>query len=247
MIRGLLYWVLGIVVTVIMWCFAVVVYPFVRKRADFMHKTAHIWCLILVAGLCRVKIEVVGRENFYAQDSCIIVSNHRSYADILVGLAAVPVQFRWLSKKSLFRLPLLGLAMKMAGYIPIQREKSMASFKSLESVKHALVEKLRPVWIFPEGTRTPASKLRRFKRGAFILARETSKPVLPVTLINTDNIFENMLKVKAKQVKVVAGSPVYYSDFKTEKVSDRESLDRMIAYTRNKIQQTYNSYASQSQ
>jgi 1-acyl-sn-glycerol-3-phosphate acyltransferase len=238
MIRGVLYWIFGTIFTVLVAFFFYLLYPFLRLYPDFPHLIVNFWARGLLNFFCGSGIEISGWENVDLSRNYIIVSNHRSHMDILLANAAVGLQFRWLSKSSLFKIPVFGWAMKIAGYVSVERGKYMSASRSLENVKKVL-ENGKSIWIFPEGTRTPQDKLRRFKRGAFLLAKETGKPVLPVILVHTDKIFYRTHIIKPQTVKVIICKPVYYEDFQNGKISEREVMGKMIQKVKDLIQEKY--------
>lgn len=238
MIRGFLYWIIGSLITAVWFVCIIPVLAFIRKKENFIHSNIQLWSKLLLGLLCMVRVEITGEENIQREKNYIIISNHRSFIDILVGSAAIPLQFRWLAKKSLFRIPLVGSAMRIAGYIPIEREHSVSASKSLKKVKEALGRGVS-VWIFPEGTRTPLEQLGKFKRGAFLVAVESGKPILPVTFINTDSIFYRPFVLKARRVKVVVGKPVDPGSFRVRGRAERESVDDLANSVRKIIQTEY--------
>lgn len=251
MIRGLVYWVFGSIVTFLFFIFVLVTSPFVRNTADYVHRLVRVWSRVLLQGLCGARISVTGIEHIDPNTGYIIVSNHRSFTDILIGNSVMPLQFRWLAKKSLFRIPIIGYGMKRAGYIWIEREKSMSSQRSLEKVRDCLLRG-KSVWIFPEGTRTPREVLGRFKRGAFVLARDTGLPILPVVIAGSDTLFPRPWKIKRAEVTVDILRPVYYADsgVRVEKIHDKEkrkSLVRLIDTVRQIIQAKYDARVAHTQ
>jgi 1-acyl-sn-glycerol-3-phosphate acyltransferase len=246
MIRGIIYWIVGLVITFLFMITVFICYPFIGKDSDFSHNVSKLWSRIAFGFLCGVKLEVKGAENIDTDKNYIIVSNHRSHTDIFTASWAVPLQFRWLAKSSLFKIPLFGTAMRVCGYIPIEREHSISASKSLESTKQVLL-KGRSVWIFPEGTRTPGEVLGRFKRGAFYLAKETGFPILPVVMVNTDKIFRTPVSIKPNRVTVVIYKPVLYSDIKasiSQEAGARQAINKLAEDIRTIIQTGYDSHAS---
>jgi 1-acyl-sn-glycerol-3-phosphate acyltransferase len=243
MIRAFLYWTGGVIFTIF---FAVIFYlmtPFYRKYPGFPHGIIRIWSKALVRVFYGVKVSLNGKEFIDQSSNYIIVSNHRSYTDILFASAAIPLQFRWLAKSSLFRIPVFGAAMRIAGYVSIERTKYKSASRSLEQVKAVLEKGESSVWIFPEGTRTPKKVLGNFKRGAFVLARETGKPLLPVVLINTDTLFVRPWVIKPKNVKVIVKPPLRYTDFRAAHTDDREAERRLMTHLRELLQEEYDSHA----
>ena len=144
MIRGIFYWIFGTIFTVLVTFFFYLMYPFLRLNADFPHLIVKFWSKGLLNFFCGASIEMSGQENIDLSRNYIIVSNHRSHTDILLASAAVGLQFRWLSKSSLFKIPAFGMAMKIAGYVPVERGKYMSGSRSLDNVKGEKEEK-KPV------------------------------------------------------------------------------------------------------
>jgi len=247
MIRGLIYWIGGIIFTFIMFIVLLSVQPFISKKSKVPHKLTRFWANFLVKILCGVKYDVEGLENIIPDETYVIVSNHRSFMDILIASAVFPYPFLWLAKDSLFRIPIIGQAMKILGYIPVEREKYISAHRSLMVVKEAL-EEGSSVWIFPEGTRTPKEVLGRFKRGAFIIAKETNRPLLPVTFYGTDKIFITPLRVRKNRVIVRIEKPIYISDFVADgkEIKEKDIVSALSERVRKILQDTYNHYAGKS-
>jgi len=243
MIRGLFYWIFGCIFTFILIIIIFLVSPFLTKNSNFPHRVSQMWAKGLISVFGGVKVDFIGKENIDKSKNYIIVSNHRSYTDILIGSAFVPLQFRWLAKKSLFKIPMIGWVMKIAGYISVEREKLISASKSLGSVKDVL-DAGKSVWIFPEGTRTPKKELKDFKRGAFFLAKETKINILPISLVKTEKIFYNPLIIKERNVKIVVDKPVCYKDFIKDSRNEKDAMSKMISFTKTIIQKNYNKYAS---
>jgi 1-acyl-sn-glycerol-3-phosphate acyltransferase len=243
MIRGILYWIFGLILTLVLVVFVFIISPFLKPGSGIPHGVSRVWSRIAFEFLCGVKLEITGEDNIERGKNYIIVSNHRSYTDIFTASWAIPLDFRWLAKRSLFRIPLLGYAMKICGYIPIERERSVSASRSLDRTKEALL-KGKSVWIFPEGTRTPEVRLGRFKRGAFVLAKETGVPVLPVVLVNTDKIFLRPIVIRPDRVLVNVYPPVSYTEFEAVGRSDREAMNMLMESIRDIIQTGYDSHAS---
>jgi 1-acyl-sn-glycerol-3-phosphate acyltransferase len=245
MIRGVYYWFIGGLVT-LLWCIMLlIIFPFFPRRQDIFHNNARYWATFLLRVLCGVRFDVQGLENLQKGKSYIIVSNHRSYTDILVGNATVLIQFRWLAKKSLFKVPAIGWVMRFAGYIPVVRERAVSASRSLDRTADVLRSGVS-VWIFPEGTRTPGLKLGAFKRGAFRLARETGTPILPVVFINTDRIFTKPYRVKPQQVEVRVLEAIDPAGFRQSGMNERAVEEQLMEAVRDVIQRSYDARASRS-
>ena len=145
-----------------------------------MHSFIRFWgrsCLFL-AGL---KIQIQGTENILHDSPAIYVSNHQSNFDIPIIFAGLPIQFRWMAKQELFRVPLFGLAMKRSGIIPIDRSNRHKAMHSI-IVAAQRIKDGASVIIFPEGTRTPDGQLQEFKKGALLIAAKAQVPVVPIAI-----------------------------------------------------------------
>lgn len=113
----------------------------------------------------------------------VIAPNHASQFDILV-LHASMIQARWVSKTSVFWIPVVGWAMWVIGYVGLRRKEQ----KSIREMTRRCAKSLEtgvPLVIFPEGTRSRDGQLQRFKNGAFLIAKLASRPVYPVAVSGT--------------------------------------------------------------
>jgi 1-acyl-sn-glycerol-3-phosphate acyltransferase len=113
----------------------------------------------------------------------VVVSNHESFVDILL-ISHLPWEMKWLSKAELFRVPVLGWLMWLAGDIPIKRGFGPSAVEAIAKCREALANRVS-VMIFPEGTRSTTADLLPFKDGAFRLAIDAGVPVLPLALHGT--------------------------------------------------------------
>lgn len=113
----------------------------------------------------------------------VAVSNHESYADIFL-LSHLPWEMKWLAKDTIFRIPVMGWMMRMAGDIPITRGSRASAKQALQGCRDRLAKQVS-VMIFPEGTRSRTDELLPFKDGAFQLAIESGAPILPIALAGT--------------------------------------------------------------
>lgn len=113
----------------------------------------------------------------------VVVSNHESFVDILL-ISHLPWEMKWLSKAELFRIPVLGWMMQLAGDIPVHRGVGASAIEAMVRCREVLADKVS-VMIFPEGTRSTTGRLLPFKDGAFRLAIEAGVPILPLAVSGT--------------------------------------------------------------
>jgi 1-acyl-sn-glycerol-3-phosphate acyltransferase len=131
--------------------------------------------------LSRARVEIEGLDNIALNRPQIFVANHSGLHDILSLAAYLPIQFRWIAKKSLFRVPFMGWHMRRSGYIAIDRENPRDAAKSIMEAAGVIQGGVNAI-AFPEGTRSKTGALGNFHSGAFSLALRTNVPLVPITL-----------------------------------------------------------------
>jgi 1-acyl-sn-glycerol-3-phosphate acyltransferase len=124
-----------------------------------------------------------GRMPANPRNPYVVVSNHESFADILL-ISHLPWEMKWLSKAELFRIPIMGWMMWLAGDIPVKRGFGPSALEAMERCRRMLRQRVS-VMIFPEGTRSRTAELLPFKDGAFRLAIESGVPILPLAVSGT--------------------------------------------------------------
>jgi 1-acyl-sn-glycerol-3-phosphate acyltransferase len=135
-----------------------------------------------------IRIEINGLENIPAGRSCIFMSNHVSNLDPPVLIPLLPGRSSVLLKKELMNIPILGRAMRMAKFVPVERgSRRDAAKASVEAAADALRSGLH-ILVFPEGTRSLDGRLSTFKKGPFFLAEETQAPIVPIALSGTQTM-----------------------------------------------------------
>ncbi len=185
MLRTLAAWLVFLISTCILGTAAVLVSLF-DPSGNSSHVIARIWGKIQL-GMTGTQVTITGLENIDCRQSYILTSNHQSIFDIFAFLGYLPLQFRWIAKAELFRLPFLGWAMTRIGYIPIERGSPKKAYRSMLQA----AEKVRngvSVLIFPEGTRSPNGNLQPFKKGVFLIALKSQAPILPIAIRGTSRI-----------------------------------------------------------
>jgi len=131
--------------------------------------------------LSRARVQIEGLENIDHSRPQIFVANHSGLHDILSLSAYLPIQFRWIAKKSLFRVPFMGWHMRRSGYIAIDRENPREAAKSIVEAASEIRNGVNAI-AFPEGTRSRTGDLGKFHSGAFALALRTGVPLVPITV-----------------------------------------------------------------
>lgn len=195
--------------------FYALIFALIGAKENSIHKIARIWAKILLR-IANIKVEVQGKENVLPGKPQIFMANHQSDLDVLITLAHVPGQSRWIAKKELFRIPIFGRAMKKAGYIPIDRENRQEAIKSLNEAAIKIKEG-KSVMSFPEGTRSADGTIKPFKQGMFYLAIQSGVPVVPITIIGAADLMKKRsLTVKPGAIRLIIDKPVDVSPYTLE-------------------------------
>ena len=137
-----------------------------------------------------IRVEVEGLGNIPAGRSCVFMSNHVSNLDPTVLMPALPMRCSVLLKQELMSIPILGTAMRMGKFVPVERGgRRDAAQASVKAAAEALRSGLCIV-VFPEGTRSRNGRLGMFKKGPFFLAQQTQAPIVPIALSGTQSMMK---------------------------------------------------------
>jgi 1-acyl-sn-glycerol-3-phosphate acyltransferase len=172
--------------------------------------------------LSRARVEIEGLENASSGGPQLYIANHSGLHDILSLSAYLPIQFRWVAKKSLFSVPFMGWHMRRSGYIPIDRDHPREAVRSIVEAAEIIRGGVHAI-AFPEGTRSHTGALGRFHSGAFALALRTGVPLVPVTIDGSYRvIFPKTLQVNPGTViRVKIDRPIDLSGYAR---SDKQRL-----------------------
>jgi 1-acyl-sn-glycerol-3-phosphate acyltransferase len=218
----ILLWV--VLVTPVFGAIAIVV-SFFTRTGNSVHIVARVWAKsILMAS--RVKVSIKGLSNIEPSKSYVYMCNHQSNFDIPVLLGYLPVQFRWLAKAELFKIPIFGRAMLGAGYVKIDRFNQESAFQSINEAA-ARMKNGVSVMIFPEGTRSKDGNLRSFKKGGFVMAVDSGVPIVPVILRGTWPIMaKSSLRINRGNVEMEITNPIDTTGY------SRETKDELMERVR---------------
>lgn len=185
---SLTVWAMGLFLTVILFfvmlLLTLALFPFDKKR-KVAHAQCYWWSDVLTTLNPYWKVRISGLENIDRRKTYVIVVNHQSLTDIIM-LYKTKMQFKWVAKESLFKVPFVGWCLSLAKHIKLSRGK----FSSIKEVYRESAVWLRndvSVLFFPEGTRSETDEMREFQNGAFKLALKEKKPILPIVLDGTRN------------------------------------------------------------
>jgi 1-acyl-sn-glycerol-3-phosphate acyltransferase len=181
---------------------------------------------IIRAGLrvAGISIEVVGRDRVPHDRSVIFLCNHVSNLDPPVVLPVLPGRCSVLLKKELMNIPILGRAMRMAQFVPVERgSRREAAQASVVAAGKVLADGLN-ILVYPEGTRSRDGRLAQFKKGPFFLAQQTGALIVPVAVSGTERMMrKGSIRVTPGVARVEMLSPINPADY-----ASREDLMRAV-------------------
>ena len=197
----------------ILLCLWAVILSFFDRDGSLIHR----WCAVpwakTILFICGVKLEVSGIENIRKDNPCIYMSNHQSYFDIFALLAGLPVDFKFILKKELMKIPIFGRAMRSAGYISLDREDNRKAIVSMNMAADR-IRNGASVLIFPEGTRSDDGVVREFKKGGFHLALKSGCDIVPVAIAKSRDIVpKGSLKVNRGTIYFRIGRSIPVTDY----------------------------------
>ncbi len=168
--------------------------------------------------ICGVRRTIIGRENIPKNEAVLYISNHRSYFDIPVAYSSVPTLTSFMAKKEIAKIPFLSYWMRFLQCLFLDRADIKQGLKTvLKGID--LIKSGYSVFIAPEGTRSQTKEMLPFKEGSFKIAEKTGCAIIPVAILNTDEVFENHApRVRAAHVVLEYGQPIYPKDLSKEQL-----------------------------
>ncbi len=228
---------MGISFVTVFWCVPISVVFLLRRvvdpRLELAHGFASMWGRNLVALAPGSSVKVTGAESVLTQGPVIFMANHQSYVDVPL-LFHVRRHFKWMADAGLFHIPFFGWAMRMSGYIPVNRGNPKDGIRSLEQAKEWLSRGVS-VFIFPEGTRSRTGLFSRFQTGGFRLAVATGIPIVPVVVVGARQMLPRRSWIfrAGTTLYIEVLPPVYPKD------SDPRSIHLLAVQVRNKMLKAY--------
>lgn len=233
-IDSIIIWVVGTVLTILLFLamlfFAIILYPFDPQRR-VAHAQCYWWADALQILNPYWKFDISGLENIDHSRTYIIIANHQSLADIIV-IYKMRMQFKWVAKESLFKVPFVGWNMTLARHIKLERGR----LTSIKKVYRKSAEWLRggmSVLFFPEGTRSEDGEMKDFQNGAFKLAIKEKVPIMPVLIDGTGNaipkgswLFTTKVPMRLKVLPPIETSSCVTADFMRLRDQARSMLER---------------------
>lgn len=210
-------------------CFALLIKLFTfwfDRKGVVLHFFTRFWALIYLYFFPNLQsIQIYGKENIQKGKTYLIISNHLSSMDILIGYY-LPVAFKWVSKKEMVKVPFIGWNMVLNRYVLLDRN-SKSSIKNMMKSCVDYLNKEISVFLFPEGTRSKDGQLGQFKSGAFLIAKQVSCDILPVVIRGTNQLLpkHTLFPLGKNEVSVTILPPVASEEIQS--YSAKELMKRM--------------------
>ena len=212
----------------------IVVSASLSSTGNLAFTISRVWAWLMLK-MTWVHPEIRGNENIQKDQSYIIISNHQSQFDILALVVKLGIQFRWIMKKELRKIPLFGFALYASRNIFIDRSDRQKAVKTIHDGVKRLPEGVS-VMFFAEGTRSPDGKIHKFKKGGFTTAVESGLPILPLTVNGSRKVLpKKSIAFTPGPIEVIVGNPVSTENY------TRDNLGDLIHKIRSIIIANYNS------
>ncbi|MBI4843361.1 MAG: 1-acyl-sn-glycerol-3-phosphate acyltransferase [Nitrospirae bacterium] len=190
------------------------------RRLAFLHLFTSFWGYFYMWATPAWPVSIKGREKIRKEEAYVIVANHQSQLDILSAFGLF-VHFKWVSKAEVFNLPFVGWAMSLNRYIKLVREDRQGMLRMFRDAERALLNG-SSVFLFPEGMRSETGITGSFMPGAFLLAKKTKSPILPIAINGTGKALpRGSLSFHSRQkIRIEVLDEIPYWDFADMRAED---------------------------
>jgi 1-acyl-sn-glycerol-3-phosphate acyltransferase len=209
----------------------VTVSAFLDSTGNLAFSLSKVWAWIMLK-VTGVHPEMRGRDKIRKGQSYIIIANHQSHFDALALVLTLPIQFRWIAKKELLKIPLFGHALHASRNIFIDRSNRKRSIKSI----HKGMNRLPPgvsILFFAEGTRSPDGGIQAFKKGGFVTAIDKGLPLLPVTINGSRKVLpRGSIAFSPGPIEVVIGDPIETKHYTVDELGEliKKTRDEIVSH-----------------
>jgi 1-acyl-sn-glycerol-3-phosphate acyltransferase len=180
-------WSVVVIATIITFFITAILHPFDPDQ-KMSHQVACLWGKTIFAANPFWRLKVMGKKNLRGTEGSVLVANHMSLADI-VTVFCIGNEFKWIAKSSLFKIPFFGWTILLLKYIPLERGTAKSIRDTMKRAEYYLSKKIS-VLFFPEGTRVKSGGMAPFKNGAFKLAVQTGRPIVPIVISGTEKALQ---------------------------------------------------------
>jgi len=209
--RTIFLFILYVILVILLFPIAVVCFLFRTAQPLYVLCRGAIRLGQWILGL---RLQIVGLEGLDKKKPYVFMPNHLSFLDGPLMFMIIPRAVRVILKKEIFRIPIIGWAMKIAEFIPVDRKGIRGGKKSVERATSLMCEKGYDFLIFPEGTRSLDGKLKSLKRGGFFMAVNSQTDIVPVSIQGTFELMpKGQFSVKRGKIKVLFHPAISVQDY----------------------------------
>ncbi len=199
-------------------------YSLAVRDADLIYRVG-VGGVMFAVRAVGVKIRVEGLEHI-PPGPCLFVANHTSSADAPAVVGSIPRRVAILLKKSLLKIPIVGQAFALAGFVPVDRSDHESAMASLESTAQAL-RNGTSFLVYPEGTRSPDGRLQAFKKGAVVMAINAGVAIVPIACSGAHHVMrKRSLRIRPGEIVVRFCPPIDASRYTFERRDELNALVR---------------------
>jgi 1-acyl-sn-glycerol-3-phosphate acyltransferase len=197
------------------------------RTGNLPFSISKIWAYIMLA-VSFVRTEIKNKDKIVKGTSYIIISNHQSHYDIIALVTRLGIQYRWIIKIELLKIPIFGYALNASRNIFIDRSNSASSIESINKGFDRLPKGVS-VMVFAEGTRSPDGQIHEFKKGGFVAAIQRKIPILPVTVNVSRRILpKGSFTWKPGKIQIVIGDPIDTGKYTTDTMQELIDKTRQV-------------------
>ncbi|MDR0682327.1 MAG: 1-acyl-sn-glycerol-3-phosphate acyltransferase [Dysgonamonadaceae bacterium] len=191
--------------------------------------------IVCIITFCPIKVK--GKENLDKNQSYIFVANHQGIYDIFLIYGYLNVPIKWMMKQSLRKLPFVGRACEMAGFIFVDNSSPKAIVRTIQDAEQKL-KKGASIAIFPEGSRTLTGKMGKFKKGAYQMAIDLKLPIVPVTINGSYRVMpRNVYFIHPHPMELLIHPPISTKDLISDNIRDTAlNIQQLIEKSRTEIE-----------
>jgi len=187
-----------------------------------------VWMMRVGQRLLGIKVEAEGRERLDRRTPYVFMCNHLSFLDAPALVTVIDRPVRSIVKRFVFRIPVFGWGMRLAGFVPVDKEGIGEGRKRIARASGLIREKGYSFLVFPEGQRSWDGRLQPFRRGGFFLALAAGAPIVPVSIAGTFELMPRVSRrVRRGRVRIVFHEPIAVAGFSPETLP--ELMERVRA------------------
>jgi len=175
------------------------------------------WMMKVGRFLLGISIDASGLDRLDRNTPYVFMCNHLSFLDAPMLVTVIDRPVRFIVKRFVFRIPVLGLGMRFSGYVPLDKEGFGEGRKRIARAVRLVREKGYSFLVYPEGTRSWEGKLLRFRRGGFFLALDSGAPIVPVSIQGTYELMPRGSRhIRKGTVRIVFHEPIAVAEYSAE-------------------------------